>query len=238
MARVQNFIENILQWQLKKLASNKRSDAMAIYGPMNSDLPWLVRDKIEALGNRNTKLTILLDTGGGLVDSVEKTVEVLRHHYDHIDFIILGQAMSAGTVFALSADNIYMNYFSRLGPIDPQFYVDGKWIPVLGYLEKYEELNQKSKISSITPLEYGLVLKLDLADIHRYEQAREHSVELLEKWLPAYKFKNWIETEEHGLTVTPEIKQKRAKDIGKMLNDTKNGMPILVEFQCKHYRMR
>ncbi len=221
MARVESFIETMLYWRLSELASVRGSDAMAIYGPMHSDLPSLVRDGVESIDNRNEKLTILLDTGGGLVDSVEKTVEVLRHHYKCVDFIIPGQAMSAGTVFALSADDIYMNYFSQLGPIDPQFFVDGKWVPVLGYLEKFEELNEKSKRGTITPLEYGLVIKLDLADIHRYEQAREHSVELLKKWLPAFKFKNWDRTQSRKVPVTPAKKKKRAEEIAVELNNTK-----------------
>ncbi|MXW15145.1 MAG: serine dehydrogenasease [Rhodothermaceae bacterium] len=223
MAEVRNFIENMLHLRLIELASVRKSDAMAIYGPMDMNLPALVRDSIEATSSeyRNDILTIQLNKGGGLVDSVEKTVEILRHHYESIDFIIPGQAMSAGTVFALSADNIYMNYFSQLGPIDPQFYVDGQWIPGLGYLEKFEELNEKSRDGTLTPLEYGLVQKLDLADIHRFEQAREHSVELLEKWLSTYKFKNWTKTEGRGTEVTPTMKQMRAKQIGQDLNNTK-----------------
>ena len=64
MARVQNFIENMLHWRLSTLASVKKSDAMAIYGPMSSDLPSMVRDRIESLANVSDKLTILLDTGG------------------------------------------------------------------------------------------------------------------------------------------------------------------------------
>ncbi len=91
----------------------------------------------------------------------------------------------------------------------------------MGYLEKSEELNKKSKDGSLTPLEYGLVLKLDLADIHRYEQAREHSVELLEKWLSAYKFKNWKETEDTKRNVTPEMRRDKAKEIGQELNNTR-----------------
>lgn len=47
-------------------------------------------------------LTIILDTGGGLVDSVERTVGIIRQHYRQVDFIIPDKAMSAGTVFALS----------------------------------------------------------------------------------------------------------------------------------------
>lgn len=66
-----------------------------------------------------------------------------------------------------------------------------------------------------------LVEKLDLSDLHRFEQARDHSVELLEKWLSTYKFKNWHKTNSKRKTVTQEMKKKRAKKIALKLNDTK-----------------
>lgn len=224
MAKVRGFIENMLELHLRQLASIRKSDVMAIYGPMHNGLPGTVRDEIERLAeNREHQqpLTIILNTGGGLVDPVERTVGVIRQHYDQVDFIIPDQAMSAGTVFALSGDNIYMDYYSQLGPIDPQFYIDEKWIPGMGYLEKFEELNEKSENGTLTPLEYMLVEKIDLADLHRFEQAREHSVELLEKWLPAFKFKNWQIKESTGESVSQEMKQERAKEIALQLNDTK-----------------
>jgi len=223
MSEIIQFVESLLQLQLKQLASIQETDAMAIYGSLYPSLPELVRDSIEDIPSdeRNKNLTILLHTGGGLIDSVERTVEVLRHHYELIDFIVPGHAMSAGTLFTLSGDNIYMNYFSKLGPIDPQFYVDGKWIPGLAYLEKFNQLNDKSEKGTLTPLEYGLALKLDVADIHQYEQAQEHSVELLEKWLSSYKFNTWDQTQNSQQRVTLPMKQDRAKEIALKLNDTK-----------------
>ena len=62
---------------------------------------------------------------------------------------------------------------------------------------------------------------MDLADLHRYVQAREHSVELLEKWLPAYKFKNWLKKKSTGKAVTSGMEKERAKVIALNLNDTK-----------------
>ena len=209
---------------LSNLANNCQSDVLLIYGPMSNQLPGIVRDEVEQLSKQikfNGKLTIMLDTGGGLVDAVERTVDVIRHHYEIVDFVIPDKAMSAGTVFALSGDNIYMDYFSQLGPIDPQFFVDDKWVPGLGYLEKFQELNEKSEEGTLTSLEYALVDKLDLSDIHRYEQAREHSVELLEKWLTTYKFKNWVRTETSGRNVTSKMKRERANEIAMKLNDTR-----------------
>ncbi len=62
---------------------------------------------------------------------------------------------------------------------------------------------------------------MDLADLHRYEQAREHSVELLEKWLTTYKFKKWSKTQTNGKQVTDKMKRERANRIAMKLNDTK-----------------
>ena len=224
MARAGAFIERMLESHLNQLALTRKTDVMAIYGPMYNHLPELVRDETERIKEENplnNTLTILLDTQGGLIGSVEKMVDIIRYHYEYVDFIIPRRAMSAGTIFAMSADNIYMDYYSQLGPIDPQFFVAGEWVPGLGYLEKFRELNEKSSKDQLTPLEYALANKLNLATLHRYEQAREHSIELLEKWLSNFKFKDWEETESEKKTVTLEMKQKRAKEIAQNLNDTK-----------------
>lgn len=59
-------------------------------------------------------MTIILTTTGGSVEATEDFVEILRHHYDVVDFIIPNYAMSAGTIFAMSGDEIYMDYASVL----------------------------------------------------------------------------------------------------------------------------
>ena len=45
----------------------------------------------------------------------------------------------------MAGDAIYMDYFSVLGPIDPQLPKDDKMIPALGYLEQYKRLIEKSQ---------------------------------------------------------------------------------------------
>lgn len=45
----------------------------------------------------------------------------------------------------MSGDEIFMDYYSVLGPIDPQVQNNnGEWVPELGYLEKYKQLVTKS----------------------------------------------------------------------------------------------
>ena len=128
--------------------------------------------------------------------------------------------MSAGTIFALSADRIMMDYFSCLGPIDPQIEKDGKLVPALSYLNQFERLNKKAATNDLSTAEYALLSKLDLGELYQFEQARELSVELLVKWLSTYKFKGWTNTETRKKPVTDEMKVTRAQEIADLLNET------------------
>ena len=127
--------------------------------------------------------------------------------------------MSAGTIFALSADRIMMDHLSCLGPIDPQIEKDGNLVPALSYLNQFERLNQKAQDGQLTTVEYALLDKLDLGELYQFEQARELSVELLIKWLSRHKFKNWNKTETQCREVTQDMKTERAGKIAELLND-------------------
>lgn len=83
-------------------------------------------------------------------------------------------------MLAMSGDAIYMDYYSRLGPIDPQVENQrGRQVPALGYLEKYNELIAKAQNpGAITLAEIQILLNFDQAELHQYEQAQELSVAL------------------------------------------------------------
>ena len=130
--------------------------------------------------------------------------------------------MSAGTILVMSGDAIHMDYYSVLGPIDPQIEdKDNKPVPALGYLIRYEELLKKAKEGEISTAEMQILLDFDQTRLYAYEQARDLSRSLLEEWLVKYKFKDWEKTETRGLPVTNETKKERAKEIADRLNDVK-----------------
>lgn len=205
-----------------------RLDADIVY--FNSEIrmnifPWF-REVIEKLGRRQEKkdaIAIFLTTPGGQAEVVEKLVEVVRAHYPLVYFVVPVAAMSAGTIFCMSGDKIYMDYSSSLGPIDPQVPDrEGKFlIPALGHLDKVNEIIQKSKDNTITPVEFQWLLNQDLAMLRFYEQARDLSIALLEKWLVQYKFKDWLthRTNNPGALVTPAEKQARATEIATLLSN-------------------
>jgi len=114
-----------------------------------------------------------------------------------------------------------MDYYSVLGPIDPQVEDDsGKFVPGMGYLYKYKDLVEKSAQNTITDAELlFLTRRFDPAILFVIEQARNHSEELIRRWLPQYKFKNWKTTQTKKTKVTRAIKEKRALEIAKKLSD-------------------
>ena len=96
------------------------------------------------------RLIVLLETNGGYLEVVERMVSVMRKHYSEVYFVAAGHAYSAGTVLVLSGDKIFMDYYSILSPIDPQYQDDeGQYLlPGAGYLEKFNELTRKINSSS------------------------------------------------------------------------------------------
>ncbi len=220
MRPLDNIIKDYLNENITKIA--KELDGVDIISIVSLILPGVdavVRDAIEISKTSEERVAVILQTDGGVVEVVESIVNVIRTFYKEVVVIVPDQAMSAGTVLALGADRIMMDYFSKLGPIDPQIVKDGKLVPALSYLKQYEKLNEKSRKSAITTAEYAMLQQLDVGELYQFEQARELSVELLIKWLSQYKFKDWRITESSKVKVTEKIKQERAREIAKLLND-------------------
>lgn len=197
---------------------------IVLAAPIIDGLDDLFRDAVDAHGNdRRERLAIVIDTLGGSIDVVERIADTARCEYNHIDFFVLDRAMSAGTVLVMAGDEIYMDNYARLGPIDPQVQTgNGKLLPALGYLEQYKKLLERSEAGNLTTAEMALLIeKFDLAELYRFEQAVELSYTLLEGWLANYKFKDWIFTETRKEPVTPDMKSERAKEIARKLSDTR-----------------
>lgn len=134
-------------------------------------------------------------------------------------------AYSAGTIFCMSGDKIFMDYSSSLGPIDPQVYNGTSWVPALGYLDKVEELIDKSANGRLTQAELVMLTQQDLAMLRRHEQARDLTIALLKEWLVNYKFKNWDTHRKSatkvGQPVTTQEKEERATEIARDLGNNK-----------------
>ena len=217
-------MHEILNKRLGELENHFDSDFLFYYGPITDSLDKPFRDLVEELkAEPDTKdtLFIMLNTPGGSAETVERLVKITRHHYQTVNFIVPDAAYSAGTIFCLSGDAIYMDYSSSLGPIDPQVYNGKNWVPALGYLDKVEELINKSIAGTISQAELIMLREQDLAMLRRHEQARDLTIALLKEWLVKYKFKNWNTHNSTGNPVTLKEKEDRATEIARDLGDNK-----------------
>ncbi len=163
----------------------KRNDMLCYYGPILDGNENVLLNIVEDLAidpNKRNAISVILTTKGGSATAVERYVNILRNHYDEVNFIVPDYAYSAGTIFCMSGDNIFMDYFSVLGPIDPQVQnKEGKLVAALGYLDKINELLEKAKTNELTNAEFLVLKDFDLAELRGYEQAKELTISLLKK---------------------------------------------------------
>ena len=226
MAVYEDITFNIVREAEEDLERMLAANILYFLGEIRMNIFQWFRDIVEKLSrsqNKQDAIAIVLTTPGGQAEAVEKLVEVARQHFNLLYCVIPVAAMSAGTILSMAADKIYMDYSSSLGPIDPQV-VDreGRFlVPALGHLDKVNEIIEKSRNNTITPVEFEWLMKQDLAMLRYYEQARDLSVALLEKWLVQYKFKDWSTHRTHnpGAPVTPDEKQVRAREIATLLSN-------------------
>jgi len=219
------FVETQLTQYLQDLERELESDALSVNGPLLWGVDDAIRKAVEEKRRQpesRQKLAVILVTGGGYIEVVQRIVHTLRHHYDIVNFIVPNYAFSAGTVLVMSGNDIYMNYYSCLGPIDPQVETQsGQGVPALGYLIQWERLLEKANNGTLTMAEMGLMVNgFDQAELYKYEQERALSIAFLQEWLVKYKFKNWKITEKKQKKVTKAMRKERAKIIGEELNNT------------------
>jgi hypothetical protein len=96
--------------------------------------------------HKNAGLDVLLESGGGSIDSAYNIALLLRRYaIDELNIIIPRWAKSAATVIACAGDKIEMTPVAELGPVDPQ-------ITMLNPLEK--------RLEEFSPLDIGSTLQL------------------------------------------------------------------------------
>jgi leucyl-tRNA synthetase len=247
---VDQTIHDLLNERLLNLEAHFNSDVLSYYGAIRDGAESTMRKIVEDLAvhpDKKDSLFVMITTGGGSAIAVERYVNIFRHHYSEVNFIVPDYAYSAGTILCMSGDNIYMDYASVLGPIDPQVEnKEGNLVAALGYLDKINEMIAKAQSGTLSNAEFLILKDFDLAELRSYEQAKELAVALLKKWLVKYKFKNWATHQTNpaliGTPVTPAQKEQRALEIADQLSDNKlwksHGRPINIEILRQDLRLQ
>jgi len=97
--------------------SNKQPGAH--FGTLiENDILDYFRKILKSFKNKK-KITLLLNTMGGNLETPWPLVSLIRAYSDSFEIIVIKEALSAGTLVSLGADKIIMLPYSYLSPIDP-----------------------------------------------------------------------------------------------------------------------
>ena len=185
------------------------------------DLPF--QEMIQKVPTTETKIDILLATRGGSAHQIGRFVNCLRARFVEVDFLLPSFCMSAGTLFALSGNNIWMTSRACLGPIDPQVPTkEGRYVPAQALLLLVQELRKQGQaaIDSGHPVPWTAIRIIDSIDkkeLANANSATYYSTMMATQFLMNYKLKNWKTRESSGQPVTDEDRQRRAEEIAKSL---------------------
>jgi hypothetical protein len=169
---------------------------------------------------QKSNIDFYLETPGGSGEAAEEIVNFLHKKFETVNFIIVGESKSAGTLMTMSADEIYMADSGSLGPIDAQVRVGRSVISAFDYVNWIEE--KRRSVSSGIPLDAidaAMIAQISPGEFMGVFNAQQFAVDKLKEWLPKYKFKHWYKTETRKIMVTEEMKLARAEEIANKLID-------------------
>jgi hypothetical protein len=131
--------------------------------------------------------------------------------------------MSAGTLFALSGDRIWMTPRACLGPIDPQVpSKDGRYVPAQALLLLVDQLQQQGDEAmrnsrNVPWTAVRIIDTIDKKELGDAITATNYAVQMATQFLVSYKFRRWTVKESSGAVVTAQDREIRAADIASAL---------------------
>lgn len=135
-------------------------------------------------------LDLILHSPGGQAEATDRIVRYLRTKFDNIRVFVPFAAMSAATMWAMSADEIVMGKHSQLGPIDPQIsWGNGFSMPAGALTEQFREAQEEcakdpSKITGWLPT----LQQYPPGLLNVCESAAKLAKQLVDAWLQTYMF--------------------------------------------------
>lgn len=137
-------------------------------------------------------LDLILHSPGGSAEATEALVTYLRSKFRDIRVIVPHAAMSAATMLSCAANRIVMGKHSFIGPIDPQFIVQGELgvmsVPAHAILEQFALAKQECANPALLPAWLPMLRQYGPALIVQCQLAMQLAETLVADWLATYMF--------------------------------------------------
>lgn len=189
------------------------------------------------------RLSFYIETPGGSGVAAEEIANLLRKKYSYVDFIIVGECKSAGTILAMCGDEIYLNDTGSLGPIDAQIQIGRYYGSAHDYMkwveDKIDEANNNGQLNNFDALMVAQIAPNELVGV---QHSLDYGKELVTNFLRDYKFKHWKVTETEGKPVDDVLRQKRAEEIADKLADHSqwktHGRSLKIDTLCNDIKLK
>lgn len=163
-------------------------------------------------------IDVYLETPGGSGETAEEIARFLHTKFKEVNFVIAGEAKSAGTILTMCADNIYMCSTGSLGPIDAQVRLGRSTVSAYDYKTWVDEKREEAKINGyLNAFDALVVSQITPGELYGVVNSLEFAKELVRDWLVQYKFKSWTVTNDSKTPVSQEMKLKRATEVSEKL---------------------
>ena len=129
-------------------------------------------------------LDFYIETPGGIAEIAEDIVKYLHSEFDKVTFVICGEAKSAGTIMAMSANEIMMTKTGSLGPIDAQINTSNGFISAYDFLNWYDEVKKEKKLSQADEI---IINKINPGELTSIKNSLDYCSELVKDWLIKYQ---------------------------------------------------
>lgn len=180
---------------------------------MEEDDFYIIRDMLQAVEHQD-KLDVYLETPGGNGVTAEQIAKFLHSKFNKVNYVVSGEAKSAGTILAMSGNEIYMTETGSLGPIDAQVSIGRTVVSAYDYMEW---INEKMAVAletgKLNPVDATMIAQITPGEIQLVNHSLEYAKDLVKQWLYKYKFESWNTTETNKKSVTDEMKRKRADEV-------------------------
>lgn len=191
-------------------------------------------------------LDLILHTPGGDTAATESIVDYLWQKFGaDIRCFVPQMAMSAGTMIACSAKEIWLGKHSSLGPVDPQF----NGIPAHGVLEEFQRAHYEiTNDPRAIPVWQPVIAKYPPAFLGECEKAVKWSNELVSTWLKRNMLKDDTDKEKKIQTILTELgdhsvsyahnrhlSANKCKDIGLVIQDLESDQHLQERVLSVHH---
>lgn len=154
-------------------------------------------------------LDLILHSPGGSPDAAEAVVHYLRSKFSDISVIVPQAAMSAATMMACASDYIVMGKHSSLGPIDPQFIINGPSgamaHPAQAILDQFKKAQDQCRDPALLGAWVPILPQYGPSLLVQCENALHLAQELVAEWLSCWMLKAEPDRKNKARTIAQQL---------------------------------